>query len=131
LPVASRVWLSVRTQYLLGNQSEAFNLYHKSLAIAEQLSQSDPTDFESRISIIKLHHALAVVLARERRSSEALQEENIALARVTEYLKMRPEDSEAMVMAEAVRSSLSDLLLCSEGLPCAAGTRLKLSTLIN
>src|SRR5258705_1315531 len=102
-------------QYLLGNQSEAFNLYHKSLDIAEQLSQSDPTDLESRISIIKLHHALAVVLARERRYSEALQEENMALARVTEYLKVQLEDPEALMMAEAVRSSLRDLPLCSEG----------------
>jgi hypothetical protein len=95
------------------------------------LSQSDPTDLESRISIIKLHHALAVVLARERRYSEALQEENMTLARVTEYLKVRLEDPEALMMAEAVRSSLGDLPLGSEGLPCAAGTRLKLPTLIN
>jgi hypothetical protein len=106
----------------MGNQNAAFEKYSQSLATASELAQNEPQDLESRLSIAKLHTALAVVLAKRGRYSEAQQELRTSLKGSDDLLHMRPQDAEILYIDKMTRDYLAALNPCSSGRVCSVSS---------
>lgn len=115
----------------MGKQAEAREKYSQALTMAAGLAQDDPDDFESPLSIAKLHVNLGVVLARAKRYPESQQELKSALSRLGEFLALRPQDAEGLYVSGVARNSLSMLKKCSAATACTDSQSMQLVTLNN
>lgn len=115
----------------MGDQNAAFEKYSQSLATASELAQNEPQDLESRLGIAKLHTALAVVLAKRGRYSEAQDELRTSLKNSDDLLNMRPQDAEILYVDKMARDYLAALNQCSPGRVCGSVSSFQLPNLNN
>jgi serine/threonine protein kinase/tetratricopeptide (TPR) repeat protein len=115
----------------MGDQEEARARYSKSLATAVAISQHDPEDLESRLSIAKIHGALGVVLARATRYSDARRELDTSLSLADDLLRIRPRDNETLYLSGLTHDHVAAVGGCMDGRRCSGTSRLQLPSLVN
>jgi non-specific serine/threonine protein kinase/serine/threonine-protein kinase len=115
----------------LGDHGGAESKYRAALAMAIDVSRRDPQDLESPLSIAKIHAALAVVLARGARYTEARRELASARERIAGLLRLRPGDAEADDVSRFVRDRALVLDSCLDRRSCAGTGVLRLPNLNN
>jgi serine/threonine protein kinase/tetratricopeptide (TPR) repeat protein len=115
----------------LGDQAGAQVRYTKALGTAVAISQHDTQDLESRLSIVKVHGALGVVLARASRYGEARREFDTSLSLAGDLLRIRPQDGETLYLSGLIDDQVAAVSGCSEGRRCAGTSRLQVPNLNN
>jgi tetratricopeptide (TPR) repeat protein len=115
----------------MGDHAGAEARYSKSLATAVAISQHDPQDLESQLSIAKIHGALGVVLARASRYSDARRELDTSLSLADDLLRIRPQDNETLYLSGLTRDHAAALGGCMDGRRCSGTSRLQVPSLVN
>jgi non-specific serine/threonine protein kinase/serine/threonine-protein kinase len=115
----------------IGDHAAAEAKYRAALAMATDVSRSDPQDLESPLSIAKVHAALGVVLARAARYSDARREFDEARQRNAGLLRLRPGDSEAEYVSTFIRDGAASLDRCLDGQTCRGARLLRLLNMNN
>jgi hypothetical protein len=67
-----------------------------------------------------------VVLAREKRYSDAQKELTVGLSHLNDLLSLRPRDGDALYTSEMTRNHLSALERCTAGRACPAAQVMRL-----
>jgi len=116
---------------LMGDRAGAQANYSHALATAAAVSQDDPQDLESRLSIAKIHAAKGVVFARAAQYADAQREFSASLDFGDKLLRTRPADAETLYISASVRNSVAAIRHCRDRSPCQGASQLQFPDLNN
>jgi tetratricopeptide (TPR) repeat protein len=113
------------------DQAGALKKLSQSLVAASELAENDPQDMEAQLTVAKLHTSTGIVLARAARYSDAQQELTTALTRFDDFLRVRPQDPEALHVSKIALDDLAAVNDCVRTQHCTTIRTLQLPNINN